>query len=294
MARRSTPPPPSHPANLSAKQIEAAIQKLEKRLEELMGVQFDHWDDTLPIHLDGLHRKLDQTLVDVFGEDTPDYGRYQVLAFSMMVELEVGAYATDPVTADAYKRQIAQAIEKVRNAIDMLQERRDGMVTTPGENVVPPIERAPDSGKVFVVHGHDEEAKQSVARFLERIDLEPIILHEQPDKGRTVIEKFEQNAEPVGFAVVIATPDDVGASGNQMDKLQPRARQNVVLELGYFVGRLGRDKVCVLKKGGIEMPSDYIGVVYKELDANGAWKIELAQELHAAGFEVNFEKVVIP
>jgi predicted nucleotide-binding protein len=97
--------------------------------------------------------------------------------------------------------------------------------------------------------------KESVARFLEKLDLRPIILHEQPNKGRTVIEKFEAHSD-VGFAVVLLTPDDVGGLASSPDKLSRRARQNVILELGYFIGKLGRAKVCALYKEGVEIPSD--------------------------------------
>lgn len=137
---------------------------------------------------------------------------------------------------------------------------------------------SPESRKVFVVHGHDNEAKESTARFLEKLGLQPIILHEQPSSGRTVIEKFENYASDIAFAVVLLTPDDVGTVATSPTNLKARARQNVVMELGYFMGRLGRVRVCALHKGGVELPSDYQGVLYIEMDAAGAWKAKLAQE----------------
>jgi predicted nucleotide-binding protein len=97
------------------------------------------------------------------------------------------------------------------------------------------------SRKIFIVHGHDNEAKVEVARFLERVGFEAIILHEQANRGRTIIEKVEMHSD-VGFAVVLLTPDDEG--GKRGNSTRPRARQNVVLELGYFIGRLGRDRVA--------------------------------------------------
>jgi predicted nucleotide-binding protein len=112
--------------------------------------------------------------------------------------------------------------------------------------------------KIFIVHGHDNEAKAEVARFVERLGFQAIILHEQVSGNRTVIEKFEANSD-VSFAIVLLTPDDEG--GKKGDPAKPRARQNVVLELGYFVGRLGRDKVCALKRGEVEIPSDFNGVI---------------------------------
>jgi len=143
--------------------------------------------------------------------------------------------------------------------------------------------------KVFVVHGHDEAAKEAAARFLEKLDLEAIILHEQASGGRTIIEKFEKYSDDVGFAVVLLTPDDFGNSQEAPDAKQPRARQNVVLELGYFLGRLTRNRVCALYKGHVELPSDIQGVVYVEMDNAGAWKTKLAQELVEAKCPINLE-----
>lgn len=151
-----------------------------------------------------------------------------------------------------------------------------------------------DLQNIFVVHGRDEEAKAVVARFLEKLNFKPIILHEQPSVGRTVIEKFEANAN-VAFAVVLLTPDDVGGLKAEPEKapvLKPRGRQNVVLELGYFFGRLGRSRVMALTKGEVELPSDYVGVVFTQMDAAGAWKVALAQELKAAGLPVDLNRMI--
>jgi site-specific recombinase XerD len=109
--------------------------------------------------------------------------------------------------------------------------------------------------KVFVVHGHDAGAREAIARFLERIELEAIILHEQPDQGLTIIEKFETYATQVGFAVVLLTPDDLGGQASSPAQVS-RARQNVIFELGYFAGKLGRGRTCLLRKGDVEIPSD--------------------------------------
>jgi predicted nucleotide-binding protein len=144
-----------------------------------------------------------------------------------------------------------------------------------------------ESRKVFVVHGHDNETKEATARFIERIGLEPIILHEQASSGRTIIEKFEIYSGDIAFAVVLLTPDDVGAANDATPNLNPRARQNVILELGYFMGRLGRVRVCALHKGGVELPSDYQGVIYIEMDPSGAWKSKLAQELVQAKLPID-------
>lgn len=141
------------------------------------------------------------------------------------------------------------------------------------------------NNKVFVVHGHDAGAKETVARFLEKLGLEPIILHEQANQGATLIEKFERHSN-VSFAVVILTPDDLGASKGKREDLMPRARQNVVFELGYFVGKLGRKNACALYQSEIELPSDFSGIAYIDFSKE-SWRPELEKELKAAGFEIS-------
>jgi len=158
----------------------------------------------------------------------------------------------------------------------------------------------PFGDKVFIVHGHDETTKQSVARFLEKLDLDVVILHEHPDEGKTIIEKLESHSSEVdiGYAVVLLTPDDMGMSKSNTGKdgadssLSPRARQNVVFELGYFISRLGRKRVRALYVEGVELPSDYKGVLYTQLDNSGAWKLELAREIKAAGIYLDLNKIV--
>jgi len=145
--------------------------------------------------------------------------------------------------------------------------------------------------QVFIVHGHDHGTLQSVARFLERLDLTAIILHERPSEGATIIEKLETHGQ-ASFAVILLTPDDVGAVATEPDKLKPRARQNVVLELGYFLGRLGRRRVAALVSKGVELPSDYSGVVYIQLDDQVAWQFHLAKELRAAGLPIKADALL--
>lgn len=145
------------------------------------------------------------------------------------------------------------------------------------------IENGSQSKRVFVVHGRDENTKDTASRFLQELSLEPIILGEQASGGATIIEKFEQYRD-VGFALVLLTPDDAGSL--QGKDINPRARQNVIFEMGFFVGCLERKRVILLKKGEIEIPSDYTGVLYIELDDNGEWKKDLIRELKNAGCEV--------
>ena len=151
----------------------------------------------------------------------------------------------------------------------------------------PPV--ATGKAKVFVVHGHDEAVRETVARFLEKLGLEAIILHEQVSGGTGIMEKFEKYAA-VDFAIVLLTPDDEGRARGDAD-FKPRARQNVILELGYFIGKLGRGHVCALHKGSIEIPSDYAGIVYVQYDPAGGWRQSIAKEMKSAGLKVDMNAI---
>lgn len=145
--------------------------------------------------------------------------------------------------------------------------------------------------KVFIVHGHDELAESQVARLIEKIGLKAIILHEQPNSGRTIIEKIEANSD-VQYAVVLYTPCDLGRAKEEKNEREKfRARQNVVFEHGYLIGKLGRDKVSALVKGDIETPGDISGVVYIKMDDEGAWKTQLIREMKSVGLECDISKI---
>ena len=135
--------------------------------------------------------------------------------------------------------------------------------------------------RVFVVHGQNESARDQVVKFLSGVGLIGIVLHDQPNMGRHLLTKFIDEAELVTFAVVLMTDDDVG--GLKGGKLEPRARQNVILELGYFLSHLGQSRICALVSPGLEAPSDFDGIVYIKMDDDGRWKTIFKRELQAAG-----------
>lgn len=246
---------------------------------------------------------IDEALSAAFGHKTPAYSRY-----SDAIRLDNGPYVMryDPMFGGhsdaAYDSQDAidarrYLTEGKQRAIGLLSQAINALEFTIADrepttsSAVPNVAVARHhSKKVFVVHGHDEAALQGVARFLENIGLEAIILREQPDQGRTIIEKFEHCADDVGFAVVLLTPDDVAravSDGHQFN----RARQNVIFELGYFSGKLGRGRACLLRTGDVEIPSDLYGVIYTDLDAAGGWKLKLVSEMKAAKLEFDPSKV---
>lgn len=185
-----------------------------------------------------------------------------------------------------YDRRTIESVRKFTSSL-LIPFVRDYQQYVENELDPEPVVLRPVSRKIFIVHGHDNEALQSVARFISRIGLEEIILSERPDGSRTVIEKFEAESGDVSFAIVLMTPDDSGtALASESTRL--RARQNVLYELGYFAGKLGRGKVLVLMKGDIEIPSDLAGVLYTALDEHGGWKRKLLSELAYA--KVPFDK----
>ncbi len=216
-------------------------------------------------------------------EYAQEYGRSSIPVYQgedRFFSPSLDTYASRLVTS--LKRQVAS----LQSFIERLEVIDEAVVDRAGSS-------APrDRSKVFVVHGHDEGALQAMARFLEKIGLQAIVLREQLDQGLTTIEKFEASASEVGFAVVLLTPDDLGGAVAAPDQAA-RARQNVIFELGYFVGSLGRGRACLLRKGEVEIPSDLVGVIYTDMDhpAEG-WKVKLARELKAAQFEFDADKVL--
>lgn len=151
------------------------------------------------------------------------------------------------------------------------------------------------NNKVFIVHGHNEIMKQSVARIIEKLDLEPIILHEQANQGMTIIEKFLNNSN-VGFSIILLSADDIGYSkkdGNSSAK--DRARQNVIFELGFFTAKLGRKRVVALVENSknFEIPSDVHGVIYIPFEGiDGKWKFDIAKELMESGYNLDVKKII--
>lgn len=144
--------------------------------------------------------------------------------------------------------------------------------------------------EIFLIHGHGDEVR-IVSDSLRKLGMEPVILQYKASGGLTIIEKIEKHAN-VGFAVAILTPDDIGALASDSDANKTRARQNVIFEIGYFAGKMGRENIALLNKGTEELPSDLSGMVYIPYDDQGAWEIKLAKELHDAGMHINLNRIL--
>lgn len=231
-----------------------------------------------------------EVLTEAFGSDSPnvgsvmDVGKYTFMFADNVTEAQWAQHRIENMTT---------RLEIIDGLIELLSDHAN--LTEIGASAMPPdnsINQHNISNRVFLVHGHNELALQETARFLEKFDLDVIVLREQPNSGRTIIEKFIDFSD-VGFSVVILTGDDRGGTQETpYDKQKTRARQNVILELGFFLGKLGRKRVCALYQEGVEIPSDYGGVIFVPLDKNGAWHLPLARELKAAGLSIDLNKAL--
>jgi hypothetical protein len=244
--------------------------------------------------LDALTRRAEMIIRNVFGPDS-----------KYLVDLNnISFYPSFyPATDDSYISRWQAGSRQVFNLIQTMEEELKLFQLTEPQRVSEPIQYIDDdvklvdqeqSTQVFLVHGHDDGMKQHVARTLSKLELEPIILHEKPNQGRTIIEKFTDYSN-VSFAVVLLSPDDIGGSRNTAPTdLKSRARQNVILELGYFLGRLGRARVVALYRQAedFEMPSDYSGVLFVPYDDAGRWQFDLLKELKSCGYAVDANKLL--
>jgi predicted nucleotide-binding protein len=251
---------------------------------------------THPPELSALSTSIQRTLGIIFGEDTADYRRFSPAAnLQWSAPVFVVTRGTPQIPLSDYVKGVANNRERslalLREAVhtlseDLAEQEQQGQHLQHARHSASEL----STRKVFVVHGHDEAAREAMARFLEKIELKAIILQEQPDQGFTIIEKFETYASQVSFAVVLLTPDDLGGPASAPAQAA-RARQNVIFELGYFVGKLGRGRACLLCKGEVEIPSDLYGVIYTDMDAAEGWKLKLVRELKAAGLDFDANKV---
>lgn len=283
MARKTTPQPPTPDPELQVTREEAA-QKIGERItlgEELYARQILNMEqlDAAENECRRWNSYNAELLKRLFTTHKfeEEYSWWGVMAVSM--------YDKSP---EEKRKDHKDEIQEKIHRLESVRDRLELIPLAVGVRKLAVVAVARErTNKVFVVHGHDEAVRESVARFLERIGLEAIILHEQATGGRTIVEKLEHYAD-VDFAVVLLTPDDIGGVyASSPDKLQARARQNVILELGFFVGKLSRKQVCALYKGPLELPSDYLGVGYVALDDGGGWRLQLAKELRGAGFSVD-------
>jgi predicted nucleotide-binding protein len=217
-------------------------------------------------------------------------------AFTTSEEADTYKWWGVAVGTDDLHQRIKHLTDDIEEKVRRLRSLRErlGLFTQVPTLAAPnkPTKPVPTGQAIFLVHGHDNGAKHGVARFVQHVTgIPPIILAEQPNRGQTIIEKIERHAWNVSFAIVLLTADDEGGLKGAHD-LKPRARQNVVLELGWFIGAIKRENVAILCEPGIELPSDTLGLVYIPLTSDDGWKWQLAKELHSSGLSVDPSKLL--
>lgn len=236
-------------------------------------------------------RRVENLLIHGFGEATLQVEEFRNIVF---YDFYADNSAKDVWTVDETYYDPAEEFQKGLNAakVQLLAISED--VTKHFEDGNKPVVSSKSlsmvNKKVFIVHGHDESLRVKMEATLIKLGFEPIVLRKQPNRLRTIIEKFEDYAD-VGFAVILLTADDVGCDKNKLDDKKFRARQNVVLEMGYFIAKLGRGRVMAVRDPDIEDPGDIAGVVYTDSSNDSQWQMELVRELKAAGYEVDMNKL---
>lgn len=233
----------------------------------------------------GWKRDCEAIIKKIYGTESSEFADFRSLRFEWR---GIATAMHGPGAPKLFQKSIARAVA----LLDSFQREQTEEEHTAALQQSIDLQKGTkpaDAKKIFVVHGHDEALKEKVARLISQLELDPVILHEAADQAQTIIEKLEKHSK-VGFAVVLLTGDDEGRKFAGGDLIR-RARQNVVFECGYFVGLLGRDRVLALKEDGVESFSDYDGVLVTKVDIAGAWRMKLARELKAAGYDVDMNRL---
>lgn len=254
------------------------VEKFRKLYEEIPVLIALNIDSDAP-EFTTWQTKVQRFLAKYYGPDSKELKDFMVQAFWPTV---IGYSTTN---AD-YIRKCQEGLKHSQAVFKVYIEEMEDE----SESTATPVKTSTavynNHSSVFIVHGHNEALKQSVARLIEKQRINAIILHEQPNKGATIIEKFEHNSN-VGAAICLFTADDNGRAITE-EQVKKRARQNVVFEAGFFMGSLGRDRVIILAERGVELPSDLKGVVYTD---TSSWQLDVLRELRAMGFSVDYNKI---
>lgn len=246
------------------------LQRLYSEIDELLNKKVTSFSSEFKIW----HGNCQRLLVNHFGDYSIEVKNFEKIKFSC-------ALINNEQQMIWCHKGLETAKGIFESLLEDMKEESEITISSSGKKF--------QKDKVFIVHGHDENLKIRLARLIEQQGIEPIILHEQDNLGKTIIEKIEHYGKSVGAAIVLFTPDDTGKS-NKETEYRNRARQNVIFEAGYFLGYLGRDRIIPLVSDiNIELPGDLQGVVY----AGEMWQFKVIQELKAMGFDVDMNKIVI-
>lgn len=261
---------------------EKALEKLHILLEDLdkLPKYIDYNKDSM---LTKFKLKTNRYLKEIFIHRTNSFA-FEDIEFESIVPF----HTEQSNLIKIYEKAIENTKALFEAFIEEVEEWKDNIT----ESVIPTQNSQisiTTSNKVFIVHGHDELAISQVSELLRKLNLEPIVLRDQVSRSDTVIEKIENYTSKVGFGVILYTECDIG--GKTIDSLQSRARQNVVLEHGYLMAKLGRENTMALVKGSVETPGDISGLVYTLMDEHKAWQYKLVDELRASGYNVSKDNI---
>lgn len=257
-------------------------EKLLKLKEDLQKL-YNYNDDI--VELKRIKNALHMYIDTIFAKDETEYWHNMIRYVNFTSPIVTRGLGHIEKSLDTGEFQRGK--EELSNIIDLIIEKME--LVCGSNNTIDPKTNC-DNKRVFIVHGHDNETKESVARTLQTLGLDAIILNEKSNQGKTIIEKLEHYGD-VGYAVVLLTPCDIGKAQEETE-FMPRARQNVIAELGYFIGRLGRNRVSIIHRADTEIPSDFKGLGYISYNNDGSWKFLLARELKTAGYNIDANKLI--
>lgn len=242
--------------------------------------------------LENLYKQIDELISKNVTASSPEF-----MTWKDKVELQLVKFGEGSIQYSRWKKINFSPVAYYNDETDYFRPCKTGLLKAKSllEAIIDDMEEEKmnasnfDMTKIFIVHGHDTTFKLQIKELLSKVGIEGIILHEQPNTGKTIIEKIEHFGKNVGAAIVLYTPDDIGKANEEPD-YKKRARQNVVFESGFFMGYLGRDRVVhVITDSSMEIPGDLSGVVYVD---KGDWKLDLAKELKSLKFDIDANKLL--
>lgn len=222
--------------------------------------------------------KIERVITNLYGSDSSEHEAFQNTTFSPLVYVGFGEHSAEDIRC--CKNGLIETRARIKAYLEDY-ENQGLEICDQGLGISKNIAEM-DFSKVFIVHGHDGELKQKIARILEKQDITPIILNEMVSRGKTIIEKIEMYSETVRTAICLFTPDDETKDGSK------RARENVVFETGYFFGKIGRENTIIVAEPGVVNLSDLSGVVY--INKN-SWELDVLRELKDIGYAIDMNRL---
>jgi predicted nucleotide-binding protein len=284
--------PASEP--LGAAQLQVYIAQLQGHIEDLRGFDVKTVQERYDKRIKVLSDEINGTIAAIYGQNTPKYWQNAIASLDNLPTVIGGArYPIDKVR-EVYQMGIDEAATK----LDALVEKLDSNVQAlegqqPADKNPSPAEAPSGGGRVFVVHGRDDGVKETVTRFLDKMDLKPVLFHDRQQEGETALDRLgDQEKGPHAFAVFALTTEDLAGSNPSRQGEVSAPSRSMLFDLGFFLGSLGRERVIALRSGNGPSPLDYYGVRTLPLDDGALWELLLARDMKRAGLNVDMNKAV--